>query len=99
LLNVEDRRGWLPTPKRSAACRWIHWRPFRRHWVLSAAQVEAARALLTKQGTDSQPVLEEIRTKQDALRTLQRSGTASATDLGAALAAVQAAQAKLEAIP
>jgi Spy/CpxP family protein refolding chaperone len=65
---------------------------------LSAAQVESARTLLTQRATNSQPVLEEIRTKQEALRTLQRSGTATAAELGAALAAVQAAQSKLEAI-
>ena len=65
---------------------------------LSAAQVEAARALLNAQRTSIQPVMEEIRTKREALRTLQQSGTASATDLGNALAAVQAAEAKLTAI-
>ena len=62
---------------------------------LSAAQVESVRALLTAQRASIQPVMEEIRAKQEALRTLQRSGTASATDLGNALAAAQAAQAKL----
>src|SRR5690349_14487186 len=65
---------------------------------LSAAQVESARTLLTKQQTDSQPIFDEIRTKQQALRTLQQSGTATAADLGAALAAVQASEAKLKAI-
>ena len=65
---------------------------------LSAAQVESARALLTAQRTSIQPVMEEIRAKRQALRTLQQSGTASTTDLGNALAAVQAAEAKLTAI-
>ena len=65
---------------------------------LSAAQIEAAKALLTRQRAEIQPIQAEIRAKQQALRTLQQSGTASAADLGTALSAVQAAQARLDAI-
>jgi len=65
---------------------------------LSAAQVESARTLLKAEETDSQPLMADLRTKQEALRTLQRSGSANSTDLGNALAAVQAAEVKLKAV-
>ena len=65
---------------------------------LSAAQVEAIRALMTTQRESLQPLMQDLRGKQDALRTLQQSGNANPTDLGNAVAALQAAQAQIKAV-
>ena len=64
---------------------------------LTASQVESLKALLQARIQSAQDIVTEIRDKRAALESLSQSN-ASATDLGNALLALRASEAKLQAI-